>query len=343
MSNDLKEVEPGDLIESRLFNQLVRRIRELEERVPDPGPRVTVPRFVGQRLGNSVDTINQPNVFLNLGSVFDGAGSAVTPSLSENRERIVVSQMPRPGVEVSRNQRVDLLVAAEKTSDDGDDGSTVPVPTITSITPDPQHIGSPVTIAGSNFSTDASEVSVTIDDVPVDEIRGLDANSMEVTVPENVRDPAADGQTTRTVTVSVTSRGRTATFETFAVESPSETDVPEITAVDTKRHHDDSREQGQATEGEKIAVVGRNFADTAEMMTVTFVRSGLTDRTVTPDAVRSDVDGRGTDELDVTIPDFGLDSRSEMDLRVSITDGPTSPVFDGSANPGGSFQVFPAQ
>lgn len=343
MSNDLQEVDPGDLIEARLFNQLVRRVRELEERVgADTGPRTTVPRFVGQRLGSSVDTINQPNVFLNLGSVFDAGGNAVTPTLSENRERIVVSQLPRPGVEVRRNERVDLLIAVEKTSDDGNDDSEVPSPTISSVDPNPQHIGSPVTIAGSNFSTNASEVSVAIDGVPVHEIRGLDANSMEVTVPENVRDPAIDNERTRSVSVSVTSRGKTATFEDFAVASPSETAVPEVTAVDTKRHHDDSREQGQAAEGEKIAIVGRNFVDTAEMMTVTFVRSGLSNQTVTAETVRLDVDGQGTDELDVTIPDFGLQSRTEMDLRVSIQDGPDSPVFDGSSNPGGAFQVFPA-
>lgn len=346
MPDSLHEVEPGDLIEAELFNQLVRRLRELEKKLDQvPADAVTVPRFIGSSLGTAVDRLNRPNVLLNLGSVYDSHGNALTPTLSENRSRTVVSQMPRPGTNVSKNERVELLIAATSSADGGNGGSEQPGPTIKTVDPNPQHIGSPIMISGDHFGNDPGSVSVTIDGVSVDEIRGLDANSMEVTVPSEVPDPADSGNDRRTVSITVTVGGKTANFDTFAVQPPSEQAVPKIEQIDTLRHNDDGREQGQAYEGDKIVVIGENFASEASKMAVEFIRSGMSNETGTIEAVRQDVDNEGTDELDVTIPTFGangVQSRTVPDVRLNITDGPNSSTFEGSANPGGAFRVYPS-
>lgn len=337
MSDELTEVQAGDVIKASLYNDLVERIRSLEERIEGmPDEMVTVPDFVGQRLGYSVDLVGQPNVFLSVGSVFDPFGNSVTPTGPDNRARIVISQMPRPGARVSKGTTVDLLVAA-KVSSNGGDGGPPPVlqPIINEITPPSQHIGLPITIVGENFSTNPDEITVQIDGEVASPIQNLDVDSMEVTVPTSVEDPESNNNASRDVNISVTVLGNTATFSGFTILPPQEEPVPTILGVNTQQHHPQNPE-GRAREGQKIVVIGDGFTASKENTQVEFIRSGASNKTASADEIRQDVNEDDRDEIDIVIPDLGLEGSDEQafDLKVVITgENPrSSSTFDSREN-----------
>lgn len=317
MPDKLEKVQPGDLIEASLYNHLVDRIHSLEKRIGDvPDTLVTVPDLIGLQFGTAVSTVEQPNVQLQVGMALDVTGAVVDPDLAENKPRRVVGQTPEPGRKVGGGTAVKFLIASPLASGGGDGGSA---PKIKGFNPSSQHIGSIVNISGENLS--GNQVSVQIDgkSASLDRVTPI---AIDARVPTSISEPP-DGQT-RTVPVKVTVDGQSDQDPTnFSVKPKKQKPKPTVSGLDTTRYTDKNR-GNKAAIGTKIVILGENFADDTSKVTVRFERSGRTKK-VTPEAARTKANAE--DELDIMVPDLGIQSQDSPPYRVVVEGAPESDVY----------------
>ncbi|HEX6464769.1 MAG TPA: IPT/TIG domain-containing protein [Vicinamibacterales bacterium] len=160
------QVRPGDLISSDLMNAILDRLSQISGGAV--GTQV-VPNVFGAFLGDARATILQPGRQLILGFTYDVTGAAVDPLSSANFNLIVLNQSPPGNTLVAPNTSVNLVVSQQLSSTGG--GGTLP-PTFArtetaSGTPATSFpVNGTVAIVGTNFSTNASQNSVTFDGTP---------------------------------------------------------------------------------------------------------------------------------------------------------------------------------
>jgi hypothetical protein len=310
MPNDLEKVQSGDLIEASLYNDLVDRIRSLEKRVGDvPDTLVEVPDLIGLQFGTAVSTVEQPNVQLQVGTARDVTGALVDPDLAKNKPRRVVGQTPEPGRTVGGGTVIKFLIASPVTSGGGD-GDGRSAPEIEGFTPSSQHIGSIVNISGENLS--GNQVSVQIDGKSAS-LNRVTPIAIDARVPTSIPEPP-EGQP-RTVPVEVTVDGQSDKDTTsFSVKPKKQKPKPSVSGLDTTRYTDDNR-GNKAAIGTKIVILGENFADDPSKVTVRFERDGRTKK-VTPEAARTKPNAK--DELDIIVPDLGIQSSDSPPYRVIV-------------------------
>jgi hypothetical protein len=188
MAQELKKVEPGDLVASDLMNLIIDELLDLQAKVTGIGGSgtVTMPSLFGMTLTSAKDLIAQPQHKLNLGSVLDAYGALLNPSAADVQQRLVINQYPVPGARVATGVFVNLLVGAKPAAGGG--GPT-PANTVKifGFNPTKAHIGEPVKIIGENFfMSDLSKNEVTIGGVKTNTPTSLSQSELNVLVPEGI-------------------------------------------------------------------------------------------------------------------------------------------------------------
>ncbi len=117
-------VKPGEVIRSSLINQLID-IANGGGGAPAAG--VPVPDVFGVALSQARSMIMQPSVNLNVGSVFDVFGTAISPNAQSAAARLVLGQSPPAFTRVTVGSLVNLTVAGTPQSGGG---GAVPVGTV---------------------------------------------------------------------------------------------------------------------------------------------------------------------------------------------------------------------
>lgn len=187
-----------------------------------------------------------------------------------------------------------------------DDEPAVPVtPTITAISPESGPVGTQVIITGTNFSTTASENTVTFNDVAAN-VTSATALRIETIVPANAT----------TGPVKVTVNGNTVTGPEFTVTEPTPEELT-ITSIAPM----------SGAVGTEVTITGTNFGATAEENTVTFTDDVPAEVTSVSDTslVVLVPDGAVTGPITVTVGD---QSKTSADFEVTTESGLTISSID---------------
>lgn len=191
---------PGDLITAGHFNDLLRRLADLEALAGKGGGLLEVPRLVGLTLAQGQSVLT--GTAFSIGAAIDAVGSVLNPNTAAARALRVLNQVPTPGARIAAGGPIDVVLAGQP---GGQAPQPTPAPTLDSFAPNPVEVNGELTINGSHFGTPPSPVSVTVDGInaPVDSLRRQDA-ALVVTVPTLSPVPTAAG---REITVVVTATG----------------------------------------------------------------------------------------------------------------------------------------
>ncbi|MBC6427381.1 MAG: IPT/TIG domain-containing protein [Ekhidna sp.] len=190
-----------------------------------------------------------------------------------------------------------------------DDSPPPPKPTITAFAPQRGIVGATVTITGTNFSTTASENTVTFHDGIRAVVTGATATELTVTVPDEAE--------TGAITVSVNGQSATSGAEFTVSNEVTPSPKPTITAFAPQR----------GIVGATVTITGTSFSTTASENTVTF-----------HDGIQAVVTGATATELTVTVPDEaetgaitvsinGQSATSDVDFTVSNELTPSKGIF----------------
>ena len=109
MVTELKKVQPGDLIKSDLINLIIERLLDLSSKIAGAGGTgsVTVPNLFGRTICEAATIIKQPQINLQLSNVVDAFGTSIDPDLIESKSRLIINQVPDPGVRVNSGSLIE--------------------------------------------------------------------------------------------------------------------------------------------------------------------------------------------------------------------------------------------
>ncbi|MEM8999877.1 MAG: IPT/TIG domain-containing protein [Bacteroidota bacterium] len=198
-----------------------------------------------------------------------------------------------------------MLFAFISCSDD-DDGDTLVEFTVTSITPESGTVGTEVTIAGTDFPTDTSEVTVTFGGVTAT-ITSLTSTQIVTTVP--------DGATSGAVGVSANGFDKTAP-SSFTVEA----EIVEFTITSI------APEKG--TVGTEVTITGTDFPTDASEITVSFGEVAATITSVNSTQIVTTVPAGATSgEVSVVANGFDKTATSSFTVLLDLVSGTMENLF----------------
>lgn len=263
MATNLKKVQPGDIVESDLMNQIIDTVDGLAAAVSGLGwstGTVAVPALFGRTLSSALTTINQPQTKLKLGNTIDAYGAALDPNLSDTRQRIVIGQMPAADARVSPNTMVDLLLSVKPSTSGGTAPSTVP--TIAKFNPAKTPIGEKVTIFGTNFDPDPKKNHVFFAGMEAPEPEQAGSTQLLVRVPKIADPPTGNNEKKISVVVKVADKGEVSadTIVLAALEG----EPPSVTSIKG------ADPDGVLIVGEVVTITGANFSASIQQNKITF-------------------------------------------------------------------------
>jgi hypothetical protein len=271
MAQELKKVEPGDLIASDLMNLIIDELLDLEAKVAGMGGTgtVTVPSLFGMTLDSAQSLISQPQFKMNMGSVLDAYGTLLNAGENDAKQRLVINQYPVPGARVGTGAFVNLLVGA-KPSAGGGGTTTPPAVKLNSFNPAKAHIGEQVTLIGENFyMLDITKNVVTIGGVKAAPPTSMKSTELNVVVPDIPEPPT--GTAEKPVSVKVENPNGTASLDLLVLAKRE--GVPTLTNM-TK---DTSATPATIfAVGSIVKINGTNFSSESQKNVVTFGKISTT-------------------------------------------------------------------
>jgi hypothetical protein len=309
----LRDVESGELITAEYVNELVAKINNLETLVQQLSGTIgtgiiIVPNFFGMSLGSALQTLNEPTIALQRGSIIDAAGNNIVELDVQVRTRLVINQSPTSGQRVDRGTPVNLVIALKQ-----EDSQPPANMVITGVEPSTQHIGQSVRILGANFGNDREALEATINDhqLPITFLNGT-GDVVRVTLTEDLPNaPTDEGETiTARITLRNVNLGTSVVSPDITIEA-ARSASPNIESIEV-------RGGGViANPGDIVEIVGSNLLLETGTTTVEFAGVG-SPRTASPQ------DGSTADRLQVEVPDMGRSVTAGVTVVIDLDDGTQS-------------------
>jgi hypothetical protein len=308
----LRDVESGELITAQYVNELVAKINNLETLVQQLSGTIgtgiiIVPNFFGMSLGSALQTLNEPTIALQRGSIIDAAGNNIVELDAQVRVRLVINQSPTSGQRVDRGTPVNLVIALEQ-----EDSQPPANMVITGVVPSTQRIGQSVRILGSNFGSNRDALEATINDhqLPITFLSGT-GDEVHVTLTEDLPNaPTDEGETiTARITLRNVNLGTSVVSPDITIEAapPASPTIDSIEVLDGDGG-------AIANPGDTVGIVGSNLLLENGTTTVRFAGVG-SPRTVTPQ------EGSDSDRLEVAVPNMGGDVTAGVEVVIDLDDG----------------------
>lgn len=285
-------VTPGDLITAELMNEILARLAALEGGGGSAGLLVTVPTVIGKTISEARAILLAPAQQVALGTVTDVNGKTVNSALPSSGTRKVVSQSPGPGLKVSPNTAIFLLVTADPSA------PAASPPAINGLSKTKVAVGQPLRIDGTSFAVPSSDNLVTFDGKQASIGSGSNSKELFVTVPTGIPNaPVQAGDPDRAgvkIVVSTVAGGASNAFP-VTISAPI-SNAPKI----------DTITPDVALVLETMVINGSGFNPTAAKNKVTI------------DGVQAPVVSAQPTRLDVTVPDGIAGLLSKNDFRVGV-------------------------
>lgn len=315
MATNLKKVQPGDIVESDLMNQIIDTVEGLEVAVSSLGwstGTVVVPPLFGKTLNSAMTTINQPQTKLKLGNTIDAYGAALDPNQSDTRQRIIIGQTPPADARVSPNTFINLLLSVKPATGGGGGGGNPTQPTISSFNPAKTPLGEKVRIFGTNFDPDPAQNKISFADVDAGLPEQSSQTQLLVRVPKDIPSPPT-GNSEKTVSVTVKCPNGIATGEMILLAALAG-DAPTITTIV-------GADPDFLVVGEIATITGTNFSANIQENKITF---GTTE-------TFPETSGNSTTKLKVKVPSPpNIQTGIPVFLDVSVTvNGRQSNIIHG--------------